>query len=217
MLGLIARRLGLGLLTLWAVSILIFAGTQILPGDVASAILGQSATPEAEGNLREQLGLNRPAYMRYFHWLCRFVRAMSASRSPISGTSRRRSAAAWNTMFLAFWAADRRRAAGDHPRPDRVRYRNGWVDKLISGLALAYDLVAGVLHRLSARLFLRREVDWFPALATVYDGMPFGERMHAVALPAGDADAGGAGAHDAHDARRDPQRAVEPPISRLAN
>ena len=44
---LIVNRLFLGLLTLFAVSVLIFVCTQILPGDVASAVLGQGATPEA--------------------------------------------------------------------------------------------------------------------------------------------------------------------------
>ncbi|TIX79424.1 MAG: hypothetical protein E5V27_22185, partial [Mesorhizobium sp.] len=42
---LVAQRIALGILLLLAVSVLIFAGTQILPGDVAQAILGQSATP----------------------------------------------------------------------------------------------------------------------------------------------------------------------------
>ena len=52
-LKLIAQRIALGILLLLAVSVLIFAGTQILPGDVAQAILGQSATPESLANLRE--------------------------------------------------------------------------------------------------------------------------------------------------------------------
>ncbi|RVD63000.1 ABC transporter permease, partial [Mesorhizobium sp. M7A.F.Ca.ET.027.03.2.1] len=66
---LITQRITLGILLLFLVSILIFAGTQILPGDVSQAILGQSATPEALANLRAELGLNDPAYIRYFRWL----------------------------------------------------------------------------------------------------------------------------------------------------
>ena len=50
---LIAQRIALGILLLLAVSVLIFVGTQILPGDVAQSILGQSATPQALANLRE--------------------------------------------------------------------------------------------------------------------------------------------------------------------
>ena len=54
-LTLLAQRIALGVLLLFLVSVLIFAGTSILPGDVAQSILGQSATPEALANLRRDL------------------------------------------------------------------------------------------------------------------------------------------------------------------
>ena len=73
MLKIVVWRLALGLITLWAVSVLIFAGTEILPGDVATAILGQSRTLEAVAAIRASLGLNRPAYVRYADWLVHFV------------------------------------------------------------------------------------------------------------------------------------------------
>ena len=57
---LVAQRVALGLLLLLAASVLIFVGTNILPGDVAQSILGQSATPEALATLRKALGLERP-------------------------------------------------------------------------------------------------------------------------------------------------------------
>lgn len=57
---LIAQRVALGMTLLLAVSVVIFMGTQLLPGDVATAILGQSATPEALANLRAELGLQIP-------------------------------------------------------------------------------------------------------------------------------------------------------------
>jgi peptide/nickel transport system permease protein len=65
----IATRAALGVLTLLAVSLLLYLGTQLLPGDVASALLGQSATPEALAVLRAKLGLNVPAWLRYLHWI----------------------------------------------------------------------------------------------------------------------------------------------------
>jgi len=68
-LKLVAQRLALSMLLLLAASALIFAGTQILPGDVAQSILGQAATEQSLANLREQLGLNEPALSRYFSWL----------------------------------------------------------------------------------------------------------------------------------------------------
>src|SRR5690606_29817322 len=51
------------------VSVLVFAGTEILPGDVAEIILGQEATPETLAALRSELGLDKPAVVRYFEWL----------------------------------------------------------------------------------------------------------------------------------------------------
>ncbi|MCF6245895.1 MAG: ABC transporter permease [Desulfobacula sp.] len=68
------RRFLLGIVTLWVASILVFAGTEILPGDVASAILGQSATPETIAAIRQQLRLDRPAPVRYVVWLSHIVR-----------------------------------------------------------------------------------------------------------------------------------------------
>jgi peptide/nickel transport system permease protein len=73
MLRFVGRRLGFVLLSLLLSSILIFAATQILPGDVARMILGRFATEEALGNLREELGLNRPLVVQYGDWLFNFV------------------------------------------------------------------------------------------------------------------------------------------------
>jgi len=63
------RRLGAGLVTLFVVSVLIFLATEALPGDVAQAILGRNATPEAIAELRAQLGLDQPAVERFGDWL----------------------------------------------------------------------------------------------------------------------------------------------------
>jgi len=64
----IARRLGLGVVTVLAISAIVFIGTEILPGDVATAILGQHATPTAVAALRRELGLDQPALIRYMSW-----------------------------------------------------------------------------------------------------------------------------------------------------
>ena len=63
------RRLILIVLTLLVVSIAIFAVTTILPGDVAQIILGKGATPQDVETLRNELGLNRPAYYQYMDWI----------------------------------------------------------------------------------------------------------------------------------------------------
>ncbi|WP_138467067.1 ABC transporter permease [Poseidonocella sp. HB161398] len=66
---LIAKRLLLGLLTLWLVATLVFAVSGALPGDAAASILGQDATAETLAALRAQMGLDDPLALRYAHWL----------------------------------------------------------------------------------------------------------------------------------------------------
>ncbi|UVK39250.1 ABC transporter permease [Mesorhizobium sp. AR10] len=182
---LVAQRIALGILLLLAVSVLIFAGTQILPGDVAQAILGQSATPESLANLREQLGLNQPAYVRYFQWLGGVVTgdlgtAMSSGQDIATSIKGR----LWNTLFLAFWAAVVAVPLAIILGLIAVRYRNGWVDKLISGLALASTSFPEFFIGYVLVYFFAVKWQIFPGISTVYDGMPFGERMQAIALPA---------------------------------
>ena len=67
--GFVLRRVLLGLLTLFLVSLIVFAATQALPGDPARAFLGRTATPDSLKALREQLHLNQPATTQYWHWL----------------------------------------------------------------------------------------------------------------------------------------------------
>jgi peptide/nickel transport system permease protein len=66
---LLAARLATSLLTLLIVSVLVFAATEMLPGDVAQAVLGQSATPDAVAALRVSMHLDQPAWLRYLGWL----------------------------------------------------------------------------------------------------------------------------------------------------
>lgn len=70
----IVRRLGFLLLTLLLTSLIVFVITQLLPGDVARAVLGREAGEEALQAFREQYGLNDPLIVQYFRWLGNFVR-----------------------------------------------------------------------------------------------------------------------------------------------
>lgn len=184
-LKLIAQRIALGLLLLFAVSVLIFVGTQILPGDVAQSILGQSATAESLANLREALGLNDPAYIRYFKWLGGILTgnlgtALSSGQDIASAIGGR----LWNTLFLAFWAAVVSVPLAIGLGLLAVRYRNGFIDKLISGLALASTSLPEFFIGYLLVYFFAVQWQIFPGISTVYDGMPFLERMKAIALPA---------------------------------
>jgi peptide/nickel transport system permease protein len=68
-LKLIGRRLAVSVIILFAVSLIIFFATLLLPGDPAQAILGQQATPERIAALHQQMHLDDPAWQRYLSWL----------------------------------------------------------------------------------------------------------------------------------------------------
>jgi peptide/nickel transport system permease protein len=68
MLGVIARRLALGLVTVWLVSVIIFLGVEALPGDACTAILERDAQGEALAACRKAMGLETPALARYLDW-----------------------------------------------------------------------------------------------------------------------------------------------------
>src|SRR3712207_6239015 len=70
----VARRLALMLLTLFIVSVLVFTLAEVLPGDVARAILGPYATAEQVADKRAELGVDRPLVVRYVDWIGGFVR-----------------------------------------------------------------------------------------------------------------------------------------------
>ncbi|MFN0190852.1 MAG: ABC transporter permease [Aestuariivirga sp.] len=101
----LGARILLSVLTLLLVSIIIFAIIEILPGDVASRILGRDATSESLALLRERLHLNDPAYLRYFRWLTGILQgdfgtALTSSR-PITEILGPR---IFNTLLLSVYA-----------------------------------------------------------------------------------------------------------------
>jgi peptide/nickel transport system permease protein len=72
--GFIVRRLLLGLIVLFMVSIVVFVATQALPGDPARAILGRSATPQSLAALRLKLHLDQPVFTQYWTWFTGLLR-----------------------------------------------------------------------------------------------------------------------------------------------
>ena len=185
MLRLIVSRVGLGILTLLVVSIVIFVLTQILPGDVASAVLGQNATPENLAAFRHELGLDKPALARYFAWLWGVLHgdfgvALTNKRDIVQELWPRFK----NTLFLASYAALL-------ALPIAVGFgilaaiREGRLtDRLANILALVAISMPEFFVGYLLILNLAVNHEWFPSLATVGGDTPFNERLWAVTLPA---------------------------------
>ncbi|MGH1578115.1 ABC transporter permease [Planktotalea sp.] len=183
-LKLVSQRLALGLLLLLAASALIFVGTQILPGDVAQSILGQSATPEALANLRKELGLNEPALSRYFSWLGNAVTgdlgtALTNGQDIATSMGKRLG----NTLFLAFWAAIISVPLAIFLGLLAVRYKDRWPDKLISAVTLTSISIPEFLIGYVLMYFVGVKLGWAPSVAMINDSMSLGQKLSAIALP----------------------------------
>lgn len=182
---LLVQRIALGLVLLLLVSALIFAGTIILPGDVAQSILGQSATPEALANLRAELGLNEPALQRYFSWLGGLMQgdlgtALTSGRDIGESIAQRMS----NTLFLAFWAAVVAVPLAIFLGLLAVRYRERWPDKAISGVTLASISIPEFLIGYVLMFFFGVKMGWFyPTAAAFRPDAPLLDKLDAIALP----------------------------------
>ncbi|OUS36502.1 ABC transporter permease [Rhodobacterales bacterium 56_14_T64] len=184
MFKLISQRIALGILLLLAVSILIFAGTEMLPGDLAESILGQSATPEALANIRAELGLNDPAFIRYFQWLGGLLQGdLGTALSNGQDIGPQIGKRLGNTLFLAATAAVIAVPLAIFLGLVAVRYRNRWPDKLISGATLASISLPEFFIGYVLIYFFAVKWRVFPSVATVYDSMSFLEKLNAIALP----------------------------------
>lgn len=183
-LRLLAHRILLGLGALLAVSVLIFIGTEILPGDVAQAILGQSATPETVANIRAELGLDRPAYVRYFEWLIGILQGdlgtSLASGKPISEMIGSR---LLNTLFLAGVAAVVSVPLAILLGLIAARFRDTWLDKSISIATLSTISMPEFFVGYILIFLFAVNLRWVPSLANIHAGMSLGQKLTIIALP----------------------------------
>lgn len=180
----VAKRIALGLLTIIIISLLIFVGVELLPGDVAETILGQSALPETVAAFRKELKLDLPAHVRYFAWLGDFFRGdfgnSLANGRPIAELIGWRFA---NTLFLAASAAVIAVPLSILLGILAALYRNSLFDRVISMVTLstisfpeffvAYILIA----LLSVQLIV------FPSISNINEQMSFWQKIHTIMLP----------------------------------
>lgn len=185
MLRLVATRFALGILTLLAVSVLIFILTQILPGDVASAVLGQSATPETLKVFRAELGLDKPAYIRYLSWLLGvlhgdFGKSLTNGRVITDELAPR----FLNTMFLASYAAVIAVPLAVGLGILSAIREGRLTDRLANILTLIAISVPDFFVAYILIMIFAIQLGWFPSLATVDSDMGIGQRLYTAALPA---------------------------------
>ena len=184
-LRIVLKRLGLGLLTLLVISILIFTAVELLPGDIAEAVLGQGATEENVAAMRRQLGLDRPGPVRYFEWLGGAVTGdfgvSLVSGENVSGTIGPRLA---NTLFLATYAAVIAVPLAIVLGIIVALLRNSIFDRVANAATLTSISSPEFFLGYVLTLYLAVKTGYFPAIASLSSDMSFGELLHRTFLPA---------------------------------
>ena len=182
--GLVLKRLASGLVTLLIVTLIVFGGTELLPTDVAEAILGQHATPETVAALREKLNLNRPAYERYFEWLVNFLRGdLGQSLSSGREISELIDGRLQNSLFLAATAAIIAIPLAVGLGLLAALYEGRAADKGLTVSTLLFVSMPDFLIGYFLMLFAAVTMGWFPVLSRFTSGMDFLDQLHAIALP----------------------------------
>ncbi len=184
-LRMLATRILLSLLTLLLVSIIIFAIIEVLPGDVATRVLGRDATPEAVASLREKLNLNDPAIARYLNWLAGMVQgdfgnALTSSR-PISDILAPR---LYNTLLLSVYAFLIYLPLSLIPALIQASHRDRDVDHAISVVNLVFLSIPDFLLGTLLLVLFSVALPLLPAVSRVDGDFSAIQYLRAMTLPA---------------------------------
>ena len=186
----VLQRLGLGLLTLFIVSIIIFSSIALLPGDFGQQVLGQAALPETVEAFRRELGLDKPAWLRYIDWIAAVLQGdlgTSFSGRASSGSDASRSV--WelvaprlsNTLFLAGFTALIAVPLSLFLGITAALKRNSIYDRSVNAVTLT---TISFPEFFLAYLLIVALAGMFPTLSNVTPDMSLGERIYKIALPA---------------------------------
>ena len=189
----VLQRLVLGVATLFVVSIVIFSAIELLPGDFGQAVLGQAATEQTVAAFRKELGLDKPAYIRYFDWVSGVIQGdlgTSFSGRASSGVDRSREVAEliaprlWNTLFLAGMTAIVAVPLALFLGITAALYRDTYYDKFVNASTLTSISFPEFFVAYILILLLTALWPVFPSLANIDVNTPLAERVYRSSLPA---------------------------------
>ena len=180
----IANRIGLGLFTLLAISLLITVGVEMLSGDVCTAIMGQMATPETVATCHAKLNLDRPVMVRYLEWLFNFLQGdMGSSLANERTVKELISARIGNTLYLAALSSLVAIPLGIILGIVAALYRNTGFDRGISVTTLSTISVPDFFVAYILMALFAVKFNLFPAISNVSADMGFRERFYVSGLP----------------------------------
>ncbi len=184
-LTMVAQRLGLGLLTLFVVSLIIFLGVKLLPGDICQEILGRAATDETVAACRRDLNLYVPWYEQYWAWLKGMLTGdMGRSLANQREISVLLGARLGNTFFLAALAALISVPLAVTLGVLAALYRNIFYDRAVNIFTLSTISFPEFFVAYILILLLAVMAGWFPSISNISDDLDLLERVRRSVLPA---------------------------------
>jgi peptide/nickel transport system permease protein len=181
----IAQRLALGLLTLFTISLIITFGVELLPGDLAQAILGQNATPDAVRVFRLELGLDKPAHLRYLDWLGGMATGdMGVSLSNKRQISELVGTRLSNTLFLGGLSALIAIPLALTLGILAALYRNSFYDRTVNVITIGSISFPEFFIAYVLILFFAINLGWFPGISNINSDLSFGDKLYRTLLPA---------------------------------
>ena len=184
MIFLVGRRLVLAVVTLFIVSLIVFLGVEALPGDTATAYLGQSATPESLAALREEFGLNAPMHERYISWLGGILKGdlgvSTVKRKPVAELIGNRFR---NTVVLATIAALVGIPLAIILGVISGLTRDKWPDVAVSTTSIVGMTLPGFVTATVLIYIFAIRLEWFPAITLVPSDVPVVELLPNMVLP----------------------------------
>ncbi|UCC53175.1 MAG: ABC transporter permease [Anaerolineaceae bacterium] len=181
---LVGRRFVLAIITLFIISLIVFLGVEALPGDAATAYLGQSATPESLDALREEFGLYAPMHERYLTWLGGILQGdlgtSMVRRNPVSeviGNQLR------NTVVLALAAAIVGIPLAIFLGVIAGLTRDKWPDIFVSTTSIVGMTLPGFVTATLLIFIFAIRLEWFPAITMVPTDSSIGELLPNIVLP----------------------------------
>ena len=184
-LRLILERVALAGVTLLLVSLIVFMMLEVLPGDVASRILGRDATPETLAQLRAELGLNDPAVVRYLHWVGGLLtgdpgRSMVSQRPVVDILAPR----IFNTLVLSAYSFVLYLPLTVIPALVQSIRRDRAIDHVLSVLTLVLLSLPDFLLATILMLIFVIHLQVLPAISLVDQSSGLWEYLRAMTLPA---------------------------------
>jgi peptide/nickel transport system permease protein len=181
---LVSRRLFLALITLFIVSLIVFLGVEALPGDAATAYMGQMASEESLAALREEFGLNEPLHERYTSWLTGIIKGdlgvSMVKRKPVAELIGNRFR---NTVVLTIAAALVGVPLAIILGVIAGLMRDKWPDVIAStGSIVGMTLPGFVTATILIYVFAIR-LEWFPAITLVPTNVPVFDLLPNIVLP----------------------------------